>query len=85
MIKLSDEELQSIVDVQSSGQRIQTQLGECYIAKSNLKKQILALMAEWEVVRQSFDKIATRLEARYGEGHVNLNDGTFIPKTTNSV
>lgn len=85
MIKLSEEELRMIYEVQSAMTKTLTQLGECHVNKAEIQQQIDNLMVEHKSIKDAFDRVVTRLEARYGEGHVNLADGSFVPKNTNNV
>jgi hypothetical protein len=71
-IKLTEEELQNLVEVQQKLNNITLNLGNAELAKQ-------AMFAEYSKVKVEFDAVAKTLEEKYGQVNVNLTDGSISP------
>ena len=78
-MKLTEEELQGINDLQQRGLILKEELATLGQAKLNLKLRE-EQVEKYFLVNIDLEKaIAKELEEKYGKGNVNLETGTFTP------
>lgn len=89
-VKLQQDELQSLNNIQNRYQEIVIKFGKLYIDKLELDLKIKQLSDSENQTRDLYvqtqaeekswiDKIAEK----YGDGNLSINDGTFTPNTPN--
>jgi hypothetical protein len=71
-VKLTQEELQNLVEVQQKLNNITLNLGNAELAKQ-------VMFTEYSKVKVEFDAVAKELEEKYGQVNVNLTDGSISP------
>ncbi len=81
-MKLTQEEIQKIKDLQTSYSKISTEIGDAEIKKRLLKNQLTVLEKEQEElftdltnVGKKETELATELTGKYGQGKINLDTG----------
>ena len=80
-MKLTEEELQGINDLQQRGLILKEELATLGQAKLNLKLRE-EQVEKYFLVNIDLEKaIAKELEEKYGKGNVNLETGTFTPSS----
>lgn len=84
VIKFTQEELQSIAKLQSDYQQHIYTLGQLELEQIDLtqqldqiKEQKGKLLESWKNTQQEENKLLNSLSQKYGEGSLNLKDGTF--------
>ena len=77
--KLSQEELQQIKDIQVKNQAVASELGQIELVKLELKTRRKNVEDFLEELRQQETALAESLQAAYGKGTINLEQGEFIP------
>jgi len=84
--KLDKEHLESIQTLRNEFDELAKQLGNLEIEKNILNQKIQYIDDEREQLMQSFYSLQTKesdliekMRARYGEGQINVADGTFTP------
>lgn len=85
-IKFTQEEMQEIADLQSNYQQKIFQLGQIRLdeisiedAKKNLETRQEEVMTEWKEIQKTENELVNKLAGKYGNGSLNLKDGTFTP------
>lgn len=78
-IKLEQEELQQIAQIQQVSQNITMEYGNIELARKALHSRTERADEALEALRQNEKELAESLEAKYGRGSINLQEGTFIP------
>ena len=85
-MKFSEEELQSLQDLQNGYQEKQTMLGQLAVQRILLDQQSDALEArkteveqEYEAVQQQERDLVAQLNEKYGPGSLNPETGVFTP------
>ena len=85
-VKFSDEEIQSLQDLQNSYQEKQAILGQLSVQRILLNQQLEALEAlqveletEYESVQQEERDIDQKLNEKYGPGQLDPQTGVFTP------
>ena len=85
--KFTDEELQSIAKLQSDYQQSIFALGQIDLEKTNAEQQLKSLTEQrekifeiWKTLQKQESDLLNNLSAKYGEGTLNIKDGTFTPK-----
>ena len=91
-VKFTDEELQSLQELQNTYASISTQFGQVKVSRINLEKQIEnlddaenQLEQSWEENRQTESDLVKSLNEKYGAGSLNPTTGEFIPQPTQEV
>ena len=91
-VKFTDEELQSLQELQNTYASISTQFGQVKVSRINLEKQIEnlddaenQLEQSWEENRQKESDLVKSLNEKYGAGTLNPTTGEFIPQPTQEV
>jgi hypothetical protein len=87
-IKFTEEELQSLNDLQVKYNTITNQFGQLAIAKLNLDKQTevvndqeFKLQEELNQAREEEQKILNDITEKYGPGQLDPQSGVFTPTT----
>jgi len=81
--KLSQEELNTLLQLQENQNRIITSLGQLEYNIQLLELQKDKLTEQIEELKKSETKIGQDLTAKYGNGSVDLNSGTFTKVESN--
>ena len=91
-VKFTDEELQSLQELQNTYASISTQFGQIKVNRINLERQIEnlddaenQLEQSWEENRQTESDLVKSLNEKYGAGSLNPTTGEFIPQPTQEV
>lgn len=84
-IKFTDSELKEIRELTSAIQQNIYNFGQLYLEKmeieeaiSEIKKKEENLTKEYAKIQEEESKLIKKLTTSYGEGHLNIKDGTFI-------
>ena len=87
-IKFTEEELQSLNDLQVKYNTITNQFGQLAIAKLNLDKQTevvndqeFKLQEELDQAREQEQEILNEITEKYGPGQLDPQSGVFTPTT----
>lgn len=85
-IKFSNEEIQSIVTLQEDYQSRIYELGQIKLQmidlereKNSLEDREKEIVKEWESFLKRENDLVNSLSQKYGDGKLNLKDGTFTP------
>ncbi len=85
-MKFTDEELQSLQDLQNGYQEKQANLGQLSVQRILLNQQVEALEArqveletEYEAVQQQERDLVAKLNEKYGPGQLDPQTGVFTP------
>ena len=91
-VKFTDEELQSLQELQNTYASISTQFGQLKVSRINLERQMEnlddaenQLEQNWEENRQTESDLVKSLNEKYGAGSLNPQTGEFIPRPTEEV
>jgi hypothetical protein len=86
VIKFTEQEMQSIAKLQNDYQQHIFTLGQVDLEKTDLEQQIKELtlrrtevFENWKKTQQEEDNLLNSLSQKYGDGSLNLKDGTFKP------
>jgi hypothetical protein len=86
VIKFTEQEMQEIAIVQSKYQQKIFELGQIQLEEIELeqnKKDIVdrraAIVNEWKDIQKLEESLLNNLATKYGDGSLNLKDGTFKP------
>lgn len=89
VVKLTDEELNSIRAIQDGYATVTAKFGHVEVQKMLIQKQLDAmetlkveLAKEYGELELSEQKIHDSIVEKYGEGSVNIENGTFTPSPT---
>ena len=87
-VKFTQEELKEIITLQESYQQKIFELGQIRLQlidvdsqKENLLKEEQEIIKEWKGLQTSEENIINKLSTKYGDGKLDLKDGTFTPIT----
>ena len=85
-VKFTDEELQSLQELQNTYASISTQFGQLKVSRINLERQVYNLdemednlEKAWEENRQTESDLVKSLNEKYGAGTLNPTTGEFTP------
>jgi len=81
--KLSQEELNSLIQLQETQNRIVASLGQIEYNIQLLELQKEKLVEQIEELKKSEIKIGQDLTQKYGNGSIDLDSGTFIKAESN--
>jgi len=81
--KLSQEELDTLIQLQNTQNQIITSLGQLEYNIQLLELQKEKLTEQIEKLKQDESKIGQNLTAKYGNGSVDLSSGTFTKVESN--
>lgn len=86
VIKFTDQEMQSIAKLQNDYQQHIFILGQIDLEKTDLEQQIKELsirrnevFENWKKTQQEENNLLSSLSQKYGDGSLNIKDGTFKP------
>lgn len=86
-IKFTDEEMQSIAKLQNEYQQNIYALGQLDLEKTNLEQQLEqvteqrnSIYENWKELQKQESDLLNNLSQKYGDGSLNLKNGTFTPK-----
>ena len=84
--KFSKEELDEIKNIQQKYLHIQNSLGQVSLARINFDRQLeelanteAGLIKDFQDHRQTEQDFVDKITKKYGNGNLNLENGTFIP------
>ena len=84
IVKFTEEEIQSIAKLQSDYQQSIYTLGQLDLEKTDLQLQLdeitkkrTEIYDNWKKLQQQEVNILNSLSKKYGDGSLNLKDGTF--------
>lgn len=78
-IKLSEEELQTLRDLQNRTTAIKQEMSDLGMAKLNLKMRQYQAETFYSKTIEIEKQLGKSLEEKYGRGNVDLETGTFTP------
>lgn len=76
--KLSQQELESIKEIQQRGQAYQNELGRLEGLKLDIKKRKQEIIQYNEETVKLEQQLVDQLEEKYGKGSINLENGEFV-------
>lgn len=86
--KFTEEEMQEIAILQNKYQQKIFDLGQIKLEEIDLEQTKLSLeekktsvLNEWKVLQKEEEDLLNKLASKYGNGSLNLKDGTFKPIT----
>lgn len=85
-IKFTEQEMQSIAKLQSDYQQSIYALGQLDLEKTDLDQQLSQIKEQrdkvyenWKNIQNQENELLNSLSQKYGDGSLNLKDGTFKP------
>ena len=91
-VKFSEEELQSLQELQNTYAGISTQFGQLKVSKMNLRRQLDsleqsedALEKAWDDNRQKETELVQSLTEKYGPGSLNPQTGEYTPVSAEEI
>jgi hypothetical protein len=85
-VKFTDEELQSLQELQNTYASISTQFGQLKVSRMNLERQLDSLILSeenlenaWEDNRKKEAELVQSLTEKYGPGSLNTETGEYTP------
>jgi hypothetical protein len=88
-IKFTDQEMQSIVKLQNDYQQNIFALGQLDLEKTDLDHQLSQIKEQrdkiydnWKNLQNLESQLLNSLSEKYGDGSLNIKDGTFKPTVT---
>jgi len=91
-VKFTDEELNSLQELQNTYASISTQFGQVKVSRINLERNLesldeteRSLEEAWDNNRQVESDLVKSLNEKYGAGSLNPTTGEFIPQPTQEV
>jgi predicted nuclease with TOPRIM domain len=85
-IKFTEQEMQSIAKLQSEYQQSIFALGQLDLEKTDLEQQLSQIKEQrdkvydnWKNLQDQENQLLNSLSQKYGDGSLNLKDGTFKP------
>lgn len=81
-IKLEQEELQQIAQIQQVSRNIVMEYGNIELARKALESRVEQADTALKNLQETEQEIAKSLQEKYGQGSINLQEGTFIPVST---
>jgi predicted transcriptional regulator len=82
--KLDKIDLEQLTDLQDSYQQVSQQIANCTIDEEFLTERLEAIQQEKRYQMQQFkdlrnkeEQLIEQLKEKYGEGQINIQDGTF--------
>ena len=83
-IKMTDEELKSIQDLQTSFQEKIVQFGKLYLEKMNIENAVreitekeMTLKDDWKSLQIKETELVNQILKTYGEGSIDIKNGIF--------
>jgi len=84
-VKLTEEELQKISDIQTRTQTIQVELGKLELAKMDIESRRKTVERFIDESRNVEAELARDLQEKYGKGTINLDEKVFITDESDTV
>ena len=85
-VKLTDDEIKSIKEVQQGYQQLQTTIGSVHLRKhqqilqvEEAEKQLVELEVNFTQMRNDEVELLKNLEEKYGQGNLDMVSGEFTP------
>jgi mevalonate kinase len=75
--KLDKEDLNLIQNIQENFAKNYNALGNITTEQHILKQEKLHYLNEFENLRKQEQELLSKLKEKYGDGQININDGTF--------
>ena len=92
VIKFTDEEMQEIAGLQAKYQQKIFELGQIQLAKidleqsqKNINEKQTKTLEEWKEIQKEEESLLNKLAGKYGNGSLNLRDGTFKPVSQTTI
>ena len=86
VIKFTEQEMQEIATLQAKYQQKIFELGEVQLqeidleqTKNSLVEKKNGLLDKWREIQKEEESLLNKLASKYGNGSLNLKDGTFKP------
>jgi hypothetical protein len=86
VIKFTEDEMQEIASLQAKYQQKILELGQVQLATvdleqagKNLADRKEKVLGEWKEIQKEEESLMSKLATKYGNGSLNLKDGTFKP------
>lgn len=84
--KFTSEEMQEIANLQAKYQQRIIELGQLQLeeidleqTKQELSQRKTSILDSWKTIQQEEQNLLNKLADKYGNGSLNLRDGTFKP------
>jgi hypothetical protein len=77
--KLTQEELQSIADLQQKNNAVVSELGQIELARMSVSARRANAENFLAELRKSEEELANSLNEKYGAGSIDLQNGEFVP------
>ena len=77
-IVLTQEEINDLKSIQEQNSQLIVSFGQIEIAIQNLEAQKLELKNQLQVLKNKENDLAQSLQAKYGNGNINIETGEFI-------
>lgn len=77
--KLTQEELQSIADLQQKNNAVVSELGQIELARMSVSARRANAENFLAELRKSEEELASSLSEKYGAGTIDLQNGEFVP------
>ena len=84
-VKLTEEELQKISDIQTRTQTIQVELGKLELAKMDIESRRKTVERFIDESRNVEAELARDLQEKYGKGTINLDEKVFVADESDTV
>jgi hypothetical protein len=78
-VTITQEELATITSLQDQYAEITAKLGQVHIEQLNLKIYQNSLETAYQTLKEQENTLAQELNAKYGDGSLNLQTGEFTP------
>ena len=79
-IKFTDKELEAIEAIRQEYSFLSTQHGQLCLTKFLVEKDITDNLRRYEILVAKEQESLKLLNAKYGEGSLDLSTGTFVPR-----
>ena len=84
-VKLTEDELQKISDIQTRTQTIQVELGKLELAKMDIESRRKTVERFIDESRNVEAELARDLQEKYGKGTINLDEKVFVADESDTV
>ena len=78
-IKFTEEELQTLQNLQSTYNQITLTMGQISLSKIQLENREQSVLNTLDEVREKENELAKELTDKYGKGSLNIETGEFTP------
>ena len=82
-IKFTEEEVQSLQDLQRTYQQITLAFGQLSVSRMALDDRENSLKNTLEATKNKENELAKGLNEKYGKGSLNIETGEFTPEDSN--